>query len=115
MIHLYHAQTCAIRQYLLLGEVAAKSFVLYVGHLGRSEPVVLPATQTKEVAHEALYFGFGGGGDGGDDGCAASFCQNHLRGPAPWASPHDWQFPQRGYGFALQQSAYRRGGHFRLP
>ena len=29
----------------MIGVVAAKNFALYVGHLGRREPVVQPATQ----------------------------------------------------------------------
>ena len=37
MIHLYHVQTCAIHQYLLLGVVAAKNLVLNVGHLGERD------------------------------------------------------------------------------
>ena len=50
MIHLYHVQTCALRQYLLLGEVEAKNLVLNVGHLGPTEPVVQPATYSGAFA-----------------------------------------------------------------
>src|SRR5215208_6103575 len=54
------------------------NFVLNVGHLGRREPVVHPATpKEKEVAREAHTFGVVDGVScGGDDGgyCSSGFC-----------------------------------------
>src|SRR5215213_7638590 len=51
MIQMHYLQNGATRQSSFVREVAAKNFVLYVGHLGRREPVVQPATsQAKEVA-----------------------------------------------------------------
>jgi hypothetical protein len=67
-IYLLTGLLCTVM--FLGGEVAAKNFALDVGHLGRREPVVQPATsQAKEAAHEAHLFGPGtDGGHGGDDG-----------------------------------------------
>jgi Zn-dependent metalloprotease len=60
-------------------EVEAKNFVLYIGHLGRREPVVQPTISSmKEVALEAHTFGVdssvGYGGDGGTE-CQYCFCE----------------------------------------
>ena len=49
-------------------EIEAVNFVLYIGHLGRREPVVQPTmSRMKEVAHQAFTYGVcGDGGYGGD-------------------------------------------------
>jgi hypothetical protein len=62
---------CATSGHGVAEEIEAKNFVLYIGHLGRSESLVQPTTSKKEggSACEALHYGSWGNGDNGGYGC----------------------------------------------